>query len=46
VNTGRSGAYREMLRLGYRTELLGVAMHRPESGAYNRADVYILDDWR
>jgi GNAT superfamily N-acetyltransferase len=46
VNTGRTAAYREMLRLGFRTDMLGVAMHRPDSGAYNRADVFVLDDWR
>jgi predicted N-acetyltransferase YhbS len=24
----------------------GVAMHRPLSPAYNRPDVYVVDDWR
>lgn len=46
VNTGRIRAYREMLRLGFRTDSQGVAMHRPHPGAYNRPDVFILDDWR
>jgi GNAT superfamily N-acetyltransferase len=46
VNTGRTRAYREMLRLGFRTDSLGVAMHRPDSKAYNRADAFVLDDWR
>jgi len=46
VNLSRSLAYRQMLRLGFRTDLLGVAMHRPDSPAYNRPDVFVVDDWR
>lgn len=46
VNLGRSLAYRAMLRLGFRTQFQGVAMHRPDSPAYNRPDVYVVDDWR
>ena len=46
VNLGRSQAYRDMLRFGYRTHTQGVAMHRPDSAGYNRPDVYVLDDWR
>ncbi|MGH9691999.1 MAG: GNAT family N-acetyltransferase [Candidatus Acidiferrales bacterium] len=46
VNLGRSGAYRHMLQRGFRTEIQGVAMHKPDSAAYNRPDVFVLDDWR
>jgi hypothetical protein len=46
VNLGRSQAYRQMLRLGFRMQSQGVAMHRPGSPGYNRPDVWILDDWR
>jgi hypothetical protein len=46
VNLSRSGAYRRMLQRGFRTEIQGVAMHRPDSAAYNRSDVYLVDDWR
>ena len=46
VNLNRSNTYRRMLELGYRTQIQGVAMHRPDVPAYNRPDVYILDDWR
>jgi GNAT superfamily N-acetyltransferase len=46
VNLGRSEAYRQMLARGFRTEVLGVAMHRPDSPAYNRPDVFVVDDWR
>ena len=46
VNTGRLEAHRTLLRHGYRTEGQGVVMHRPHSSAYNRPDVYVVDDWR
>jgi hypothetical protein len=46
VNIGRVEAYRSLLRCGYRTEAQGVAMHRAHSLAYNRPDVYVVDDWR
>jgi Acetyltransferase (GNAT) family len=46
VNLGRSGAYRRMLQRGFRTEIQGVAMHRPDSAAYNRPDIFLVDDWR
>ncbi len=46
VNLGRSRAYRQMFRLGFRTDIQGVAMHRPDSPAYNRPEVFVLDDWR
>jgi hypothetical protein len=46
VNLGRSQAYREMLRFGFRTQAQGVAMHRHDLPGYNRAEVYVVDDWR
>ena len=47
INLGRSNAYHRMLEHGYRTTIQGVAMHRPDSAAaWNRQDVYIVDDWR
>jgi GNAT superfamily N-acetyltransferase len=46
VNLARSEAYRQMLRRGFRTVMQGVAMHRPDSPAYNRADAFVIDDWR
>jgi GNAT superfamily N-acetyltransferase len=46
VNTYRSDAYRHLLRRGYRANMYGIAMHRPNLPAYNRPDVYVLDDWR
>ncbi len=46
VNTGRHEAYRKMIARGFRTDKLGIAMHRPNEPAYNRPDVYAIDDWR
>jgi hypothetical protein len=46
VNLGRRAAYRQMLEHGFRTDALGVAMHRPDSPAYNRPDAFVIDDWR
>ncbi|MDE3169478.1 MAG: GNAT family N-acetyltransferase [Acidobacteriota bacterium] len=47
VNLARREAYQQMFVRGFRTSMQGVAM---ETGAadsgYNRAGVYILDDWR
>jgi GNAT superfamily N-acetyltransferase len=46
VNLARSQAYRQLLQRGFRTDIQGVAMHKPDSPAYNRPDVFVLDDWR
>ena len=46
ANLGRSKAYRKMLQRGFRTDIQGVAMHRPDSPAYNRPEVFVIDDWR
>ena len=46
VNTARREAYRGMLARGFRADLVGVAMERPDEPGYNRAGVYVIDDWR
>jgi hypothetical protein len=46
VNLGRHESYRKMIARGYRTDLQGVAMHRPNEEGYNRPDVFLVDDWR
>ena len=46
VNTARDEAYRQMLARGFRTDLLGVAMDKPNEAGYNRPGVYLIDDWR
>jgi GNAT superfamily N-acetyltransferase len=46
VNTARHEAYRHMLGRGFRTDLIGVAMQKPNEAGYNRPCVYLIDDWR
>jgi len=46
VNISRIHAYRHMLAGGYRTQVQGVAMQKPNAPAFNREDAWILDDWR
>ena len=46
VNTARHEAYRQMLARGFRTDIQGVAMSRPNEAGYNRPGVYLVDDWR
>ena len=46
VNTARHEAYRQMLARGFRTNIQGVVMSRPNEAGYNRPGVYLIDDWR
>lgn len=46
ANTARHNSYRKMIELGFKTDMQGVAMDRPNEPAYNRPEVYALDDWR
>ena len=46
TNAGRRVAYQTMQRRGYRADMNGLAMHRPDQPGYNRPDVFAIDDWR
>jgi len=46
INLAREEAYRHMVARGFRTEISGVTMHRPNEAGYSRPGVYVLDDWR
>jgi GNAT superfamily N-acetyltransferase len=46
VNTARHEAHRQMLARGFRTDMQGVVMSRPNEAGYNRPGVYLIDDWR
>ena len=46
VNLGRYNAYRKMIEHHFRTDLQGVAMHKPNDAGYNTEDTYVIDDWR
>jgi len=46
VNSSRRGAHQSLLDRGYRAQLVGVTMHRPDEGAYHDHHAWVLDDWR
>ena len=46
VNTARHEAYRQLLARGFRTDMQGIVMSRPNEAGYNRPGVFIIDDWR
>lgn len=46
VNTAREEAYRAMVARGFRTQMQGVTMHRPNEPGYSRPGLFVLDDWR
>jgi hypothetical protein len=45
VNMGRHAAYRSLIGRGFRTDIQGVTMHRPNDSGYSRPDLYVIDDW-
>jgi GNAT superfamily N-acetyltransferase len=45
VNTARQGAYQWLVNEGFRTEILGISMHRGGAG-YDHKNAWVLDDWR
>ena len=46
VNLAREDAFRRMRAHGYEVRAQGIAMLRPHVAAHNRADAYVIDDWR
>jgi GNAT superfamily N-acetyltransferase len=46
VNMAREDAYRCLRSRGYRVLMQGVAMQRPHLEGFNRADAFVIDDWR
>jgi len=46
VNLARQDAFERMRARGYRVTTQGVAMQRPHAEGFNRADVWVIDDWR
>src|SRR5262249_18699041 len=46
VDLGCRAAYRRLLERGFRTQMQGVAMHRPDDRGYFAPDAFVLDDWR
>jgi GNAT superfamily N-acetyltransferase len=46
VNTARTEAYQQLIERGFKTQMQGVSMHRPNEPGYSRPGVFVLDDWR
>lgn len=46
VNFAREGAFQRMKARGYRVTRQGVSMQRPHEDGFNRADAWVMDDWR
>jgi len=46
VNTARVEATRHLAARGFRTQMVGIAMHRDNDPGYNRPGTFVLDDWR
>jgi GNAT superfamily N-acetyltransferase len=46
VNAARRGAHQALLDRGYRAQLVGVTMHKPDESAYHDESAWVIDDWR
>jgi GNAT superfamily N-acetyltransferase len=46
VNRGRRGAHQALLNRGYKAQLIGVTMHKPDESAYHDDSAWVIDDWR
>ena len=46
ANSGRTEAWEAMTKRGFRSELAGVVMHRPNDPGYSIPGRYVIDDWR
>jgi len=46
VNMARVDVYQRMAARGYKVMILGVAMQQPHAEGFNRADCFVMDDWR
>jgi GNAT superfamily N-acetyltransferase len=46
INTARREAYRCRLAAGFRANVIGLAMVRPDEAGYDRPGAYVIDDWR
>ena len=46
VSLARQPAYEQMQARGFRPEVVGVCMHRPNEAGYHRPEAFVIDDWR
>lgn len=45
-NAERLDSYRQLLKMGFRTEVQGVSMHGANHATFNHADAYVIDELR
>lgn len=46
VSLAREEAFRLLRQRGFRTDIQGITMHRPNEPGYSRPECYVIDDWR
>jgi GNAT superfamily N-acetyltransferase len=46
VSLARRPAYERMRARGFKIDVVGVCMHRPNEAGYHRQDAWVMDDWR
>jgi GNAT superfamily N-acetyltransferase len=46
VSLGRRPAYEILRTRGFKVDILGVCMHRPNDAGYHHPDAFMLDEWR
>jgi GNAT superfamily N-acetyltransferase len=46
VNSSRRGTHQALLDRGYKAQLVGVTMHKPDESAYHDPNAWVIDDWR
>ena len=46
VSLARKPAYEQMRVRGFKPEVVGVCMHKPNEPGYHRPDALVMDDWR
>jgi GNAT superfamily N-acetyltransferase len=46
VSLARQAAAEHMRARGFKPEIVGVSMHRPNEPGYHRPEAWVLDDWR
>lgn len=46
VNTSRRSAHQALLDRGYKPQMVGVTMHKPDESAYHDPSAWVIDDWR
>jgi GNAT superfamily N-acetyltransferase len=46
VSLARRSAYEQMRARGFKPEIVGVCMHKPNEPGYHRPDAWVIDDWR